>query len=132
MILGANACVGSHEVDIFALVAREKECNCNEGDSARDESTEEQLQCKQQYICTPHEATSPSSPRNGHVAFAPNPCIESMHETTETEYAISEITNPQSYCGDDGTIPLITIHSHVGAHSFTPCPNTEDLLVSLL
>ena len=38
--------------------------------------------------------------RNGH-ARAPNPCSQSMHETTESsEYAISEITNPQSYCGD--------------------------------
>ena len=27
-----------------------------------------------------------------------------MHETTETEYAISEITNPQSYCGDDNSV----------------------------
>ena len=29
-----------------------KDCHCNEGDSERDESTEEQLQCKQQYIYT--------------------------------------------------------------------------------
>ena len=32
----------------------------------------------------------------------------------------------------DGTFPLITIHGHVGAHSFTLCIDTECLLVSLL
>ena len=36
-----------------------------------------------------------------HWIHTPNPCSTSMHETTGTESAISEITNPQSYCGDD-------------------------------
>ena len=80
----------------------EKDCNCNEGDSERDESTEEQMQCKEQYICTPHGTLSPPSlgnshvaSRNGHVAIAPK-----QHRNESCEYAICEITNPQSYCGD--------------------------------
>ena len=63
----------------------EKECNASEGDSERDESTEEQLQCKKEYICTPRGIPSPAS-RHGHVR-APNPCTESMPETTEKSNA---------------------------------------------
>ena len=39
-----------------------------------------------------------------HWIHAPSPCFTSMHETSEMskyEYEISEITNPQSYCGDE-------------------------------
>ena len=63
---------------IMVFGGTKKDCNCNEGDSERDESTEEQIQCKEQYICTPHEALSPPSPSQwprGHYT-------ESMHETT--------------------------------------------------
>ena len=55
---------------------------CNEGDSERDESNEEQLQCEQQYICTPHGTLSPPS-----LAMAMCLCTESMHETTEKRNA---------------------------------------------
>ena len=51
---------------------------CCSRDSERDESTKEQLQIP-----------------------APISSTESMHEITEmSKYAISEITNPQSYCGE--------------------------------
>ena len=36
-------------------------------------------------------------------------CTESMHETTETEYAISETTKPQSYCGEVSTFFVIPL-----------------------
>ena len=55
-----------------------KKCNAAEGDSERDESTEEQLQCKQQYICTPKRTPSPLS----HSQWPCGHCTESMHETT--------------------------------------------------
>ena len=60
---------------------------CN--DSERDESTEEQLQCNEQYKCTPHGTPSPPSPAMA-MAMAmpehPYPCMkplkhESMPET---------------------------------------------------
>ena len=38
-----------------------KKCNAFEGDSERDESTEEQLQCKKQYLCTSHGTLSLAS-----------------------------------------------------------------------
>ena len=38
--------------------------------------------------------------RNGHVAIAPNPCTK-QHRNESCEYAICEITNPQSYCGEE-------------------------------
>ena len=73
----------------------EKRLQCNEG----DELTEEQWQCKKavfyalfmghdllHLICHSH-------------ACAPNPCIE----PTKNEHAISEITNPQSYYGEEVT-----------------------------
>ena len=48
----------------------EKGCN----DSERDESTEEQLQCKKQYIDTPHSTLSPVIAMGHGHACAPNPC----------------------------------------------------------
>ena len=63
-----------------------KKSNTTEGDSERDESTEEQLQCNYHYLCTSHGTLSPASLSYGHDR-APNPCFESMHETTETSNA---------------------------------------------
>ena len=78
------------------------ELNASEGDSERDESTEERLQCKRECLCTPHGTLSSAYP---FIAIAL--CTESLHrihatqEPTETEYATSEITKPQTYCGED-------------------------------
>ena len=35
------------------------------------------------------------------------PQIHAPHETTETEYATYELTDPQSYCGDYGRLSLV-------------------------
>ena len=53
-------------------LAGEKRMQCSKGESERDESTEEQLQCNEQYKYTPHDTLSPLSP-----AMA-------IHKTTET------------------------------------------------
>ena len=82
VVSGANACVGSLRYG-YLLGGTKKDCNCNEGDSERDESTEEQLQCKQQYLCTPHGTLSPPSPSQRLCGL----CTESMPETTETSNA---------------------------------------------
>ena len=57
------------------------ECNSSEGDSERDESTEEQLQCKWECPCTPHGTLSHASLHLAiamampeHQIHAPNPC----------------------------------------------------------
>ena len=48
-----------HGVTMHIYVYRQgwvdgKECDASHGYSERDELTEEQLQCKQPYLCTPH------------------------------------------------------------------------------
>ena len=62
---------------------------------------------RKQYLCTLHGTQSSDSYRPVHQIHTPNPCSKSMHETTETtatnmRYPKSEITNPQSYCGEVG------------------------------
>ena len=62
-----------------------KECNALKQESERDESTEEQLQCNEQYKCTPHGTLSPLSPAMA-MPEHPYPCMkplkhESMSET---------------------------------------------------
>ena len=39
------------------------------------------------------------NPYTKHVAITPNPCTK-QHRNESCEYAICELTNPQSYCGD--------------------------------
>ena len=69
----------------------ENRCNDSEGDSERDESTKEKLQCKKQYLCTPHVTPSLAS-------LSPWPCLctESMPETTGTNNAIMRYTKSLS------------------------------------
>ena len=50
---------------------------CSEaGESERDESTKEQLQCNEQYKCTPHGTLSPLSPAMAmkHESMPETPC----------------------------------------------------------
>ena len=77
---------------------------CSEGESERDESTEEQLQCKKAVVI--HSSWDTVSCFSLLCL-----CTESMHETTLKqipEYAISEITNPQSYCGEKKSERLVS------------------------
>ena len=79
-----------------------KRCN----DSEKGESTEEQLQCKKQHICTPPPGTLFLA------SLLPLPCLctESMHQIHVLNPCMKplkrvlricdiEITNPHSYCG---------------------------------
>ena len=59
---------------------------------------------RKQYICTPERTPSPPS----HSQWPHGHSTESMLETPPKRvmrYAISEITNPQSYCGDQIGVP---------------------------
>ena len=62
---------------------------CN--DSQRDESNEEQLQCRKQYICTPHGTLSPAMAMPAHQ-MKHRIDAKSMFETTETVDAIMRYT----------------------------------------
>ena len=74
--------------------------------SERDESTEEQLQCKKQCLCSDHGALSPALAMSHGHARAQNPCqsmpihecFEPLPETIETNNAIKRYTkiNPES------------------------------------
>ena len=74
-------------------------CNAAEGDSERDESTEEQWQCKQQQLYTLHGTLPPASPFLAIAIAMRNPCTNYRNEHCR-EYALSEITNTHSYCGE--------------------------------
>ena len=56
---------------------------------------------RKRYLCTPHGTPSPPSLCHGHACAPPNRCTETTPKRV-MRYAISEITNPQSYCGDHG------------------------------
>lgn len=64
---------------------------------------------RKQYLCTPHGTLSPASLFHAYA----------LNETTETtpkrvmRYAISEITNPQSYCGEDRGFFFVQDDSHL-------------------
>ena len=64
----------------------------------RGKVTAEQLQCKEEYLCTPCGTLPPAS-----LLLWPCLCTECMHETNQNEYVMQipdiRITNPQSYCG---------------------------------
>ena len=69
------------------------DCNCNEGDSEREESTEEQLQCKKAvFMHSSWDTVSCFSLPVHHRIYAPKRVMR---------YAISDFTNPQSYCGEE-------------------------------
>ena len=57
---------------IMVFGGTKKDCNCNEGDSERDESTEEQLQYKQQYIYALPGTLFPAMWPSCHVARWPH------------------------------------------------------------
>ena len=70
-------------------------------DSERDESNEEQLQYRKQYICSLPGTMSPAMAMGHGNAYKPNasamvfdPCLESTHETTETNNAITKSITP--------------------------------------
>ena len=77
----------------------ENRCNDSQGDSERDESTEEQLQCQKQCICTPYGTLSLAS-------ISPWPCLynESMPETTEMNHTLMHYTKSVSPSATVATI----------------------------
>ena len=74
---------------------------CNEGDSERDESTEEQLQCNKAVFIHSSRDTIPCFLfAMARPVYRIRASKQQQHRNKSCENAISEITNPKSYCGD--------------------------------